>query len=324
MEGNGASSSEDDDPVVRSFDVFLSQNLASQLHVFQYPLYNHPPDMTSLVEMRMKPLHHLVEMQLNIAQSGPYYNPTSQTPMTTEVMSGTHVPHNARYALGLCVRDQIHLTPISEVTPLRPNFTNYNNVLAAQKRENLAAAAAITGEETEPADAEADDLKPVQLQFRRRESDKALHARLNSYSYMQQREAEEPWVELQRVETNTKKSRAALEQLQCHPLAPPLVMERGDTYLAAVHPPTIDPTAVRPTPIIASRDAPAPVPPSPIKKSPKQPPPAPNAGGMRAKGAAGKSSAPAPPSSPSSSSQFVPPAPPAMKAKRKIPPPPRG
>lgn len=97
-----------------------------------------------------------------------------------------------------------HLTPLKAILQMRPGFGHIDE---ADKRKAEKAKA------NDPK-READEAKPVQMQYKRIESERAAKARMRSHSHMQQQSDLEPWSTVEYRGTSSAESEAVVEQLE--------------------------------------------------------------------------------------------------------------
>jgi hypothetical protein len=178
-----------EDPVVRELDVFLTDHLDPNLGVYivQFPLrpqYARAPDV---VDARFKPQHELLE--LGVAH-GAMDDPLRH--LSTKVAQGSNL------GLGLLRDGAFHITPVSEVLQMRPAFASSSaNVTRGTRQWDTAPSDdeddSENGDDVNPA-ASRNEAKPVlqKVVMHKKESERVISARLQSYSYCKaQEEAEE-------------------------------------------------------------------------------------------------------------------------------------
>ncbi|XP_078723296.1 DNA-directed RNA polymerase III subunit RPC5 [Lampetra fluviatilis] len=207
---------DEDDPIVEEIDVYLAKGLADKLYLFQYPV--RPAGMTyegtPHLATRIKPKLHKVELELGINVTSPNYSRSkgeqialnvdgahgddgsgsctySTKLMDKQLLCSSQTPGSAsRYAIALYRRGELHVTPLQGVLQLRPSFSYLDKADSKHKDKDAAQDGDSSQEEAE------DDVKQVTVRFARPESDRAKQRRMQSYEYMQQKQAEEPWFNL--------------------------------------------------------------------------------------------------------------------------------
>ncbi|XP_053131835.1 DNA-directed RNA polymerase III subunit RPC5 isoform X2 [Hemicordylus capensis] len=97
----------------------------------------------------------------------------------------------SRYAAAVYRKGEMHLTPLHGILQLRPSFS-YLDKADAKHREREAANEAGDSSQDEA----EEDIKQITVRFSRPESEQARQRRVQSYEFLQKRQAEEPWVHL--------------------------------------------------------------------------------------------------------------------------------
>ncbi|XP_062915477.1 DNA-directed RNA polymerase III subunit RPC5 [Mobula hypostoma] len=203
---------EDDDPVVQEIDVHLAKSLAEKLYLFQYPVrpatmkYD---DVTHL-SARIKPKQQKVEVEMAIDTMSPNYcrskgeqialnvdgasTDDSGSTYTTKLMdkqvfsSIQSVVNTSRYAAAIYRKGELHVTPLHGMLQMRPSFS-YLDKADAKHREREAANEAGDSSQDEA----EDDVKQITVRFSRPETEQARQRRIQSYEFLQKKQAEEPW-----------------------------------------------------------------------------------------------------------------------------------
>lgn len=105
-------------------------------------------------------------------------------------LSGGPVPvPQAKYFVGRMRGGSVHLHPVGSIIQLRPSLWHLDEIDARTK----ATSRKLTQQSPVNGDAPS---KAVQLQFKRKETEEQVAARLCSYAYLQRKIDDEPWVEL--------------------------------------------------------------------------------------------------------------------------------
>jgi len=154
----------DDDPVVKTYDVFLSNQLKDHIYLFQYPIRNPDEeyrDEAAPFTVRMKPIEGAMELDVPIdtinfsAPLGEKFG-ASHTDLNTKSenkrldrqrLSGKPQKNHANYFLGVMrgrlttpgdntdMLAEMHLSPVKATVQLRPNFHYYDAVMGGDKRK---------------------------------------------------------------------------------------------------------------------------------------------------------------------------------------------
>lgn len=107
----------------------------------------------------------------------------------------------------------IHMTPVENMIQMRPSLTYLDESDA--KTKNVAKRL-----EHETTNASQDKLKAVQVQFKKRETEEQIAARLSSYAYLQRQVEEEPWIGITHFLPETSESTTVSERLLSNSTVP--------------------------------------------------------------------------------------------------------
>uniref|UniRef100_A0A8K9UJE2 Polymerase (RNA) III (DNA directed) polypeptide E n=1 Tax=Oncorhynchus mykiss TaxID=8022 RepID=A0A8K9UJE2_ONCMY len=245
-------SGEDDDPVIQElygFDMFL------------YPV--RPSSMTyddiTHLSAKIKPKQQKVELEIAINTLSPNYcrskgeqialnvdGTTSEDSNTysvkmmdkqtfTSIQSTTNT---SRYAAAIFRKGELHITPLQGILQMRPSFS-YLDKADCKHREREAA-----NEGGDSSQDEADeDVKAVTVRFSRPESEQARQRRIQSYDFLQKKQAEESWVHLHYHGLNDGRSDHERLYLYCQAMGGSENTELVKTpkeYLAMLMPPVAE------------------------------------------------------------------------------------
>lgn len=235
MEENMADDSEDDDPVVHEVDVFLAKSLAERLYLFQYPVrpsclsYDEIPHVAA----RMKPKQQKVELELaldtdsgtyclprgeqiayavdeaateNSRLKGPYYQGGCMDKQVLTSVRSSEEP--SKYVAGVFKQGALHLTPIHGFVQLRPSFEYLDR---ADDNKQTTSSARI-----DEANEDEEEAKPVLTRFARQETDKMAQKKKQSFFSIEQKLAEEPWIDMNYVKSSSSNAASMKMLLQCH------------------------------------------------------------------------------------------------------------
>jgi len=132
-------SSHEEDEVIAEIPVFLSQELANQLYLLQYPLRPasrpYEKDLGKLRRVRVKPASKRVEFEYDLNVQSSNYDEDTDVPINKFVLSSHPVPPKTNYAVGVLRGGHLHLTPISAVCRMRPSFDHLDQAAAELKKE---------------------------------------------------------------------------------------------------------------------------------------------------------------------------------------------
>ncbi|KAM8962179.1 DNA-directed RNA polymerase III subunit RPC5 isoform 2-T2 [Pelodytes ibericus] len=252
---------EDDDPIIQELDVFLAKSLAEKLYLFQYPV--RPSSMTYDVvphlSARIKPKQQKVEVDLAINTVSPNYcrskgeqialnvdgtggddtNTYSSKLMDKQTFSSKQAANNtSRYAAAIYRKGEIHMTPLHGILQMRPSFSYLDKADSKYKEREAANEAGDSSQ-----DEGEEDVKQVTVRFSRPESEQARQRRVQSYEFLQKKQAEESWVHLHYY--NIKDSRTELERqyLLCQNASTAdnlELMKSPSEYLEMLMPPNVE------------------------------------------------------------------------------------
>ncbi|KAG9350254.1 hypothetical protein JZ751_026608 [Albula glossodonta] len=260
-------SGEDDDPIIQEIDVYLAKSLADKLYLFQYPVrpasMNYD-DVTHL-SAKIKPKQQKVELEMAIDTMSPNYcrskgeqialnvdgtasddsNTYSTKMMDKQTFSSIQATTNtSRYAAAVFRKGELHLTPLQGILQMRPSFS-YLDRADSKHREREAA---NEGGDSSQDEAE-DDVKQITVRFSRPESEQARQRRIQSYEFLQKKQAEEPWVHLHYHGMKDGRSEHERQYLFCQSMGVAENTELVKTpreYLAMLMPPVAEEKIVKP------------------------------------------------------------------------------
>ncbi|XP_065588649.1 DNA-directed RNA polymerase III subunit RPC5 isoform X3 [Cyrtonyx montezumae] len=133
---------------------------------------------------------------------------------------------------------ELHLTPLHGILQLRPSFT-YLDKADAKHREREAA---NEGGDSSQDEAE-DDIKQITVRFSRPETEQARQRRVQSYEFLQKRQAEEHWIHLHYYGLKDSRSEHERQYLfsQGHGLAENTELIKSPSeYLMMLMPPSVE------------------------------------------------------------------------------------
>ncbi|NXX80343.1 RPC5 polymerase, partial [Urocolius indicus] len=252
---------EEDDPIIQEIDVFLARSLLEKLYLFQYPI--RPASMTyddvTHLSAKIKPKQQKVELEMAIDTLNPNYcrskgeqialnvdgtctdetSTYSSKLMDKQTFCSSQAASNvSRYAAAVYKKGELHLTPLHGILQLRPSFT-YLDKADAKHREREAA---NEGGDSSQDEAE-DDVKQITVRFSRPESEQARQRRVQSYEFLQKRQAEEHWVHLHYYGLKDSRSEHERQYLfsQGHGLAENTELIKSPSeYLMMLMPPSVE------------------------------------------------------------------------------------
>lgn len=138
-EDSGAEDEDDDDPIIKTYDIYGTKRLAEHLHLLQYPI--RPPnrpyhDAERPIGAQIKPRCGHLEIEIPIPDSA-YYDHQRGTEWTDEALRkqtiGGTITKGRNYVIGVMHGDELHVTPLKGIVQLRPNFTYIDARDSAEK-----------------------------------------------------------------------------------------------------------------------------------------------------------------------------------------------
>ncbi|XP_051925616.1 DNA-directed RNA polymerase III subunit RPC5 [Hippocampus zosterae] len=226
-------SGDDDDPIIEEIDVYLAKSLAEKLYLLQYPV--RPSTMTydnvSLLAAKIKPKQQRMELHVAMNTTSPNYcsskgeqmalnvdgmgndenNTYSMKMMDHQIFSSTQATTNTSlYAAAVFRKGELHMTPLTGILQMRPNFAYLDK---ADNRTREREAANEGGDSSQ--DEGEDEAKAISVRFARPESEQAHRRRIQSYEYLQKKQAEEPWIHLQHHGVHDGRSEHERQYLFC-------------------------------------------------------------------------------------------------------------
>lgn len=260
-------SGDDDDPIIEEIDVYLAKSLADKLYLLQYPV--RPSTMTyddvNHLSAKIKPKQQRVELEMAVDTQSPNYcrskgeqialnvdgttydetNTFSAKLMDKQSFSSIQATTNtSRYAAAVFRKGELHVTPLTGILQMRPSFS-YLDKADTKTREREAA---NEGGDSSQDEAE-EDAKAITVRFARPESEQARQRRIQSYEFLQKKQAEEPWVHLHYHGAKDGRSEHERQYLFCQSVDASENSELVKTpkeYLAMLMPPVAEEKVVKP------------------------------------------------------------------------------
>lgn len=228
MNGNGTdapmsidadNSNDDNDEIIREIDVFISPELARNMHLIQFPLTpasnTGPRNETTLkpstpLSARVKPQHAILELEYDIPSSS--FSKQRQIPtalnLNTRTFSSQNIPLTTHMALGVFdnTGNRIDLIPLHRVMQMRPTMKHVDDFFRSEDNSNHE----INYEDDEIKEKE---IKPIM--FKKQENERAVLARQSSFAYKRACEAEEDWIDLKVYQSGSEEHRKETMKAHC-------------------------------------------------------------------------------------------------------------
>ncbi|XP_055953004.1 DNA-directed RNA polymerase III subunit RPC5-like isoform X1 [Argiope bruennichi] len=217
-----------DDEVVFESVVQLTKSLSENLYLFNYPIRhngNISQDSTCL-SARIKPKQQRVELEFGIDINADNYDTSrgeqiaynvdgqnsngecyfNSGIMDKKLLVGTKVlDSDYNYALGFMRKGELYLTSLRSIIEVNPGYTHMDKIDTSTKK-NLNA-----GEN----EGEEEEAVAVTMRFEGPNAERDRQIRQKSYQYFQQKNANEPWVNLNYHKHESIRSVAECEKLIC-------------------------------------------------------------------------------------------------------------
>uniref|UniRef100_A0A8C2H0U3 DNA-directed RNA polymerase III subunit RPC5 C-terminal domain-containing protein n=1 Tax=Cyprinus carpio TaxID=7962 RepID=A0A8C2H0U3_CYPCA len=234
-------SGDDDDPIIQEIDVYLARSLVEKLYLFQVEL-EVAMDTMSPNYCRSKGEQIALNVDGTSSEDPSVY---STKMMDKQAFSSIQATTNtSRYAAAVFHKGELHLTPLQGILQMRPSFT-YLDKADTKHREREAANEAGDSSQDEA----EDDVKQVTVRFSRPESEQARQRRIQSYEFLQKKQAEEPWVHLHYHGVKDGRSEHERQYLYCQAMDTAENTELVKTpreYLSMLMPPLAEEKVTKP------------------------------------------------------------------------------
>ena len=200
----------DDDPVVRTIDVFISPELSETIRLLQFPIQpaasnisqnqrhnNRDRQSDTPAEARFRPKHNMLELELPIpsaAQAGQRQLPDKMC-LSQRTFRSNAVAPVTHMALAKLNRDgtRLNVVPIKKhVFQMRPSFDHLHDEDEFEDGATAVANAAAAEESRRGGKGGG----PRPIMYQKKETERSANARKNSYAYKRASEEGEPWIEL--------------------------------------------------------------------------------------------------------------------------------
>jgi len=219
-----------DDPVVKEIDVYVTNKLSQMLCLMQFPL--RPAwrllDPSHVSGIRLKVLKSGPRFEMDCAlPTGPNYDQSADFPISTMKMKSSSIPLQTNYAVGILregtmgERDQLHLTPVRQVVQMRPSFSHIDAQDAVKEEKTGGKEGSDGSGDMSGAKSASDSMKTgpqeVQVVFRKRETaPKSMTARRHMAAVaLAKEEQETPFVPLQLLDIDSNQHGFMFDQLTC-------------------------------------------------------------------------------------------------------------
>ncbi|QSL66716.1 hypothetical protein MERGE_001100 [Pneumocystis wakefieldiae] len=212
----------DDDPIIKTYNIYISSYLNDKLYLFQYPIRpsSQPYIEESLnkpLELRIKPKSGIVEIDVPI-YTKQYYNKergikfsknlendfskNKYSILNFQTLSSKISPCRNYYMVGIIRGDELHLSPVNFTLQLRPSFKHLNN-LSTIKETSMAEFQSASNMST----------RAIQTSAKSSEYSEALAL---STTHILRSIESEPWINLIWIDSSSIMVKKMFQHLYCN------------------------------------------------------------------------------------------------------------
>uniref|UniRef100_K3WSU3 DNA-directed RNA polymerase III subunit RPC5 n=1 Tax=Globisporangium ultimum (strain ATCC 200006 / CBS 805.95 / DAOM BR144) TaxID=431595 RepID=K3WSU3_GLOUD len=217
---------EQDDPIVCEIPVHLADELRKNIYMVQFPLRpSYRPMPSAPRAARVKPDNQILQLDYDVDQRSEHFDKDAEDYLKQKYLrlQSSSVPALTNYTVGVFRQGQLHLTPVKSVLQMRPSLAHIDDAVDEEEDDDME----VTAEQEQKEAAAANEVKEVQFQFKKKQSERTISMIQSSYAYKKQQINAEQWRELQVMD---KSSAAADEEFE-H-----LFSEREDEVTTAMTP----------------------------------------------------------------------------------------
>ncbi|KAK9466455.1 DNA-directed RNA polymerase III subunit Rpc5 [Lipomyces arxii] len=200
---------DEDDPIVEEFPIYLSSQLDSSMHIFQYPVRPNTRPYTrsngeGVLNIRIKPETGIVNIDVPINTKKFYDTEKGEKwgSVDRQTLSGV-LNKSEGYMIGIFKDGELHLTPVKSTCQLRPSFVYVDKDIQTERE----IARSIKHDSSKPKEVRA-------VQMSAKSSDDTA-PRYSGALAARKRAEEEQFVELQWYDKDTEEAWEIADQLQC-------------------------------------------------------------------------------------------------------------
>ncbi|XP_046856496.1 DNA-directed RNA polymerase III subunit RPC5-like [Xenia sp. Carnegie-2017] len=115
---------EEEDPVVKEFDVYLSKSLLENLYLLQYVSQPSSIADKTITRAKIKPGQKKVRLEIPVNRSNNYVEKTFACDMMkNQVLESSHgYSSTCQYAVGVLKDGKVHLNSVKNIAQMRPTF----------------------------------------------------------------------------------------------------------------------------------------------------------------------------------------------------------
>ncbi|GAB9465546.1 hypothetical protein Gpo141_00002952 [Globisporangium polare] len=202
---------EEDDPIVAEIPVHLAEELRKSIYMVQFPLRpSYRPMPNAPRAARIKPNNNLVQLDYEVDQRSEHFDKDAEDYLKQKYLRlhSSIVPALTNYTVGVFRQGQLHLTPVTSVLQMRPSLAHIDDAVEEEEDDME-----VTAEQEQKEAAAANEVKEVQFQFKKKQSERAISAIQSSYAFKKQQINAEQWRELQVMDKNSAAADEEFEHL---------------------------------------------------------------------------------------------------------------
>lgn len=182
---------------------------------------------------RIKPNNNLLQLDYEVDQRSEHFDKDAEDYLKQKYLRlhSSSVPALTNYTVGVFRQGQLHLTPVTSVLQMRPSLAHIDDAVEDEEDGALLLLLAVTvalrthsftiacctrycgyvrvdmevtAEQEQKEAAAANEVKEVQFQFKKKQSERAISAIQSSYAFKKQQINAEQWRELQVKDKNVR------------------------------------------------------------------------------------------------------------------------
>lgn len=214
------------DELLYNLPIFINQELNQHLHILQYPHKPiNAPYITTLTNIQYKPIQHSITCEYpfipNTKKNDSFIVDDSNNDtgdfsnMNGIKLVSTLSPNKSNYAVGMIRDNQLHISSVDYILRMLPDITHVDNKqqnALKQRQQNISSNDTETENDTDVTDNEQSndtqqqDIKPMIIKYKKRESDKTIALRKLTYQYVNTLTNSEPSIPLEYTSQDTNKT----------------------------------------------------------------------------------------------------------------------
>ena len=222
---------DDDDPIIRSIDVYLSSELSDTLHLLQFPIEptannNRQGDSNSNktpTEAKFRPRHNMLELEYETPHSanGGHRQMSDKMCLQSRTYTSNSITPVTHMALGKLNQagTRMDIVPLQKsILQMRPSFAHLHDDEDDEPQQtpsNTITLDDATNNTTTKMDLSNKTVKQRPIMFAKKETERTVNARKNSYAYKRASEESEEWIELHVHDKNSTAGDDMMDKVEC-------------------------------------------------------------------------------------------------------------